>query len=1026
MKKDYHKERLFFQRAGALALALSLSPVLYAADVNPAVGPKIQNEIMQEKKITGIVYDINGDPIPGASIIVKGTTIGTTSDMDGKYTIENVPSGSTLVFSFIGMQTQEVPVSNQSQINITMSEEAIGLNEVVAIGYGVARKSDVTGASSSLKSDEFVKRPITRIEQAMQGTAPGVQVVSSSGMPGKGLNVKIRGANSIKGGTEPLYVIDGQVGGDIASLNPNDIKSMEILKDASATAIYGSRGSNGVVLITTKSGEAGKTKINFNAWWSQSSIAKHLDLMDAYDFARVVNETNISTGGSAAFNETQLQEFKQWGGTDWHKEIEQKPWTQNYDLNMSGGSEAARYRLSFNYVNQPGLIINQYYKKANLRANLDLKPYKWLDVKVNLSYLQPQSRNTDYQGDLTDPFAQANIWDPTSLVRDPETGAYIKNSTYGSNGFNPVAQAESQLEDYTATLVTGMGQLTVHLPINGLTFTTTNSYTRNNTTKQSLRDSNTDEGMVNGARATVKSQKIISWQNSNYFTYQRTFDDHSLTAILLYEQSQYEEIWHQGEARNLSTESLGYYNLGLGASQQTTSGYTADALQSYMARVYYSFKEKYMVTASWRIDGSSRLTDKYSNFPSVALGWNIAKEKFLEDSPVISGLKIRASYGLTGNQAVGAFATIPRIKVDKPYFFDGVTSSVTTPLGAPTSSSLKWEKTKQTDIGIDASFFNGRLTFTMDLYNKDITDLLYQYDSPYYMGGESYDRNMGKLNNKGIELNIGGIPLSNKDFTWSTNLTFSLNRNKVVDLEGLDNVQVNNIGSAQSGISYLKVGRPLGEFYGYKFLGTWKSSEAEEAAKFGMKPGDARYEDVNGDHAYTSDDMQRIGNATPDFTFGFSNDLKYKNFTLNLMFYGSIGQDIYSQSMAYIWGGQGQAKSPTTMEALNMWTPEHETDNPHFSNTSKNFINSSRYVYNGSFVKLKNIALNYTVPQSITKKLFVDNLELYVSAQNLFTITSYPGYDPEVNNGTNALTQGLEMGVIPNPRSYTFGIRVGF
>lgn len=1025
--KNYHLERLFFQKAGVLALALTLSPALQATDVLPSPGGlKNANEIMQENKIAGVVSDLNGDPIPGVSIIVKGTTIGTTSDMDGRYLLENVPAGSTLVFSFIGMQTQEIPVGHKTQLHVTMSEQAIGLNEVVAVGYGVARKSDVTGASSSLKTDEFVKRPITRIEQAMQGTTPGVQVVSSSGMPGKGLSVKIRGANSIKGNTEPLYVIDGQVDGKIESLNPGDIQSMEILKDASATAIYGSRGSNGVVLITTKSGEAGKTKISFNAWWSQSSIAKHLDLMNAYDFAQVVNTTNLSTGSTAAFTDTQLQEFKQWGGTDWHKEIERKPWTQNYDLNMSGGSEAARYRLSFNYINQPGLIINQYYKKANLRANLDLKPFKWLDVKVNLSYLQPETRNTDYQGDLTDPFSQANIWNPTARVRDPETGAYIKNSSYGSNGFNPVAQAASQLEDYSATDVVGMGQLTVRFPIKGLTFTTTNSYERNNTTRSALRDSNTDEGAVNGTRATVKSQKIISWQNSNYFTYQRTFDEHSLTATLLYEQSRYEETWHQGEARNLSSESLGYYNLGLGANQQTTSGYLADALQSYMARIYYAYKERYMITASWRIDGSSRLSDKYSHFPSVAVGWNIAKEKFLKDSPVISGLKIRASYGETGNQAVDRYATIPRINVDKAYYYDGSTPSIATPLGAPTSARLKWEKTKQTDVGVDVSLFNGRLTFTADWYNKDITDLLYKYDAPFYMGGGSYDRNMGKLNNRGVELSIGGLPVSNSDFSWTSYLTFSLNRNKVVGLDGLDNVQVSNIGSAQTGISYLKIGRPLGEFYGYKFLGTWKSSEAAEAAQYGMVPGDAKYEDVNGDHAYTSADMQRIGNATPDFTFGFSNDFKYKNFTLNLMFYGSIGNDIYSQTLGYIWGGQGQARTPTTVEALHMWTPGNETDHPHFSNTSKSFLNSSRYVYNGSFVKLKNIALNYKIPEAITQKFFVESLELYVSAQNLFTITSFPGYDPEVNNGTNALTQGLEMGVIPNPRTYTFGVRIGF
>lgn len=1025
MKKSYYLERLFFQRAGAVALALTLAPVMQAADLYPTSHPKSQHEVMQEKKLTGIIKDLNGEPLPGVSVIVKGTTIGTTSDFDGNYILENVPNNATLVFSFIGMQTQEMPLSNKSQINITMSEQAIGLNEVVAIGYGVARKSDVTGATSSVKADELLKRPITRVEQALQGTTPGVTVVSNSGQPGKGLSVKIRGANSITGNNEPLYVVDGNLGGSIESLNPNDIQSMEILKDASATAIYGSRGSNGVVLITTKSGEVGKTRVNFSTWFSKNSIPKHLDLMNAYDFARVVNSTNLATGGGVAFNDEQLQGFKSWNGTDWHREIEQKPWVSNYEVNVSGGTEAVRYRLSFNYLNQPGLIINQYYKKANVRANLDIKPFKWLDMKVNMSYLQPESRNNDYQGDLTDPFSQANIWDPTSRVRDPETGAFIKNSVYGSNGFNPVAQASTQLEDKSATQITGTGQLIAHLA-KGLTFTTNNSYYRSNDFNQAFRGLDTDEGSVNGSRATLWSQKFWSFQNSNFLTYTGKFGEHSLTATLLYEQQKSEAIWHRGEARNLSTNSLTYYNLGLGASQQTTSGYSSDAIQSYMARVNYSYKDRYLLTASWRIDGSSHLTKKYSNFPSIAVGWNMAQEKFLQDSPIVSGLKLRISYGETGNQSVGAYTTIPRINVDKPYFYDGTTPSVTTPLGAPVSSALKWENTKQTDIGLESSFFNGRLTFSMDLYNKDITNLLYNYESPFYMGGESYQRNMGKLNNKGLELALGGVPVSKKDFSWSSNFTISFNRNKVVDLMGLDNVQVNNIGSAQSGISYLKVGRPLGEFYGYKFLGTWKSGDATEAAKFGMKPGDARYEDVNGDHAYTSDDMQRIGNGSPQFTYGFINDLKYKQFSLSLMLYGSVGNDVYSQTMAYIWGGQGQAKSPTTTEAVHMWSPENETDNPHFSNTGKNFINSSRYVYNASFLKLKNIAFTYQLPKAFTQKFFVDNLEVYVSGQNLFTITSYPGYDPEVNNAQSALTQGLEMGVIPNPRSYTFGLRIGF
>ncbi|MDG3581059.1 SusC/RagA family TonB-linked outer membrane protein [Galbibacter pacificus] len=978
-----------------------------------------------QQTIKGVVYDENSQPIPGATVIVKGTSKGTATDFDGNYELTITEPDAVLEFSYIGYKTMELPISGQTIIDATMELDVESLKEVVVVGYGTQLKRDVTGATSTVKAEEIVKRPIVQVEQALQGTASGVVVTQNSGQPGQGMSVRIRGANSITGNNEPLYVIDGNIGGNITGLNPNDIESMEILKDASATAIYGSRGANGVVLITTKMGNSGKMQVNFNTWLSKASIPKHLDLMNAYDFATVVNTTNVSTGGSPAFTEEDLTYFQEWGGTDWHKELEQKPLIQNYDLNISGGSPEMRYRVSYNHLDQPGLIVNQYFKKDIFRTNLDLKAGERIDLKINLSALQNKGRNNSYQGDLTDPFSQANIWDPTSPVRNPETGQYIKNSTYGSTGFNPVAQANGQLEDTSSRSINGTGVL-VYRITDDLTFTTNNTYNMGSGYNQAFRGLDTDEGNTNGVRATVYSNKSWSFQNSNFLTYKKSIGVHDITLMGLYEQYKYENEWVRANSNNLSTPSLGYYNLGLGASQQTTSGYTSDALQSYMVRVNYAYKNKYLLTSSVRVDGSSHLTDKYSIFPSIALGWNISEENFLKDSEILTTLKLRASYGETGNQAVGAYSTIPRIQTGGPYFYDGVTPSVTTPLGPPVSSDLKWEITKQTDIGLDMAFFYGRLNLAVDVYNKNITDLLYNYQAPFYLGGDSYQRNLGALNNKGLDFSISGNPIDGDAFSWSTNFTMSFNRNKVKDLGGLDNIQVNNIGSAQSGTTYLKVGRPLGEFYGYKFLGTWKSSEAAEAAEYGMQPGDAKYEDVNGDNVYNTDDLMVIGNGSPDFSFGFINDLKYQNFTLSFMFQGTSGNEIYSQTMAYLWGGQGQAKTPTTQEALNMWTPENETNNPAFSNTGKNFINSSRYVYDASYIKLKNISLAYDLPKGLLDKFGLNNMQIYISGQNVFTITDYPGYDPEVNNAQNALTQGLEMGVIPNPRTYTVGFRLGF
>ncbi|HEY0175908.1 MAG TPA: SusC/RagA family TonB-linked outer membrane protein, partial [Pedobacter sp.] len=455
--------------------------------------------------------------------------------------------------------------------------------------------------------------------------------------------------------------------------------------------------------------------------------------------------------------------------------------------------------------------------------------------------------------------------------------------------------------------------------------------------------------------------------------------------------------------------------------------YWADQLTSFMGRLNYSYKDKYLLTASLRSDCSSHLTNKYSTFPSVAVAWNVAKEKFIQNGSLFSDLKLRASYGQTGNQAVNPYATIAQITSGGPaYYFDGNTPTVTTPLGAPVSNSLKWETTTSVDAGLDASFLKGRLTFTADVYHKKISNLLYNYQAPYYLGGGNYLRNIGGVENQGIEFALGGTPVRGNGINWTTNFTLSFNKNEVTDLGGLDNVVVNNIGSAQTGVAILKVGKPLGEFYGYQFLGTWKTNEAAQAALYGMKPGDSKYADLNGDHKYTGDDLTTIGNGTPKYSFGFINDVSYGDFTLSVMFQGTHGNSIYSGSIPYTLGGLGDARNATSTAILNVWTPTNQTDIPAFSNTNQNFINSSRYVYDASYIKMKNVSLSYNLPATMLSKTRLRKLEVYVSAQNVFTITNYPGYDPEVSNATNALTQGLETGVIPNPKTYTIGFRAGF
>lgn len=990
----------------------------------------------QQPTVQGRVTGEADQPLGGATVTVKGTNVHTTTDAAGHF---QVNTGNllnpVLVIQYVGYLTTEFPVKGKTFLIISLQPDSKALGDVVVVGYGVQRKRDVTGATSTVKAEEIAKRPLVRVEQALQGTTPGVTVVSNSGQPGAGLSVRIRGANSITGGNDPLYVIDGYIGGNIEAISPSDIESLEILKDASATAIYGSRGSNGVVLITTKTGKEGKTRIDFNPWFSKASIPKKLHLMNAYDFARTVNAQFATTGQPPAFSDEQLQQFKTNGGTDWQDAILRKPWIQNYQLSVSGGAPSVKYLFSFSHLVQPGLLINQYYKRSTLRANIDVKVNNRMDLKFNITTLLPKSRNTGYAGDITDPFAQAFQWDPTSPIRDA-SGAYILKSQYGSNQINPVAQASNQQDDNSSTNVTGTGVLTYRL-FKGLTFTSNNTYEIGSGFGQTVFGPQTSLGLVGADYAEIRSSKLRSFQNSNFLTYQTRLGDHALTLTALYEQHTYSSTSVNARSVNLSTYALGYYNLGLGATQKTTSGYVADALQSYMGRVNYSYKDKYLLTASIRSDGSSHLTKKYSTFPSIALGWNLAKEKFLAGSRIISDLKLRGGYGVTGNQAVGAYATIAQINSGTQgpnqtlgYYYDGSTLTIATSLGAPVSQTLKWERDAQADIGLDAAFFHGRLTFSADAYHKKITDLLYNYQAPYYLGGASYARNIGSMENRGLEFALGGTPVSSGKLKWTTNLTLSFNKNKVLSLGGLDSVVVNNVGSAQNGVAILMVGQSLGAFYGYRFLGTWKSSEAAEAAQFGMKPGDSKYVDVNGDHKYNSADLMLIGNGTPKYSFGFINDISYGNFTLSCMFQGTHGNQVYSGTFPYTFGGLGDARNATNRDALNVWTPQHETDIPTFSASSQNFINSSRYVYDASYIKLKNLSFAYRLPEHLLHKYGIRNLEIYVSGQNLFAITHYPGYDPEVTNANfgqyPAITQGLETGVIPNPKTYTLGLRAGF
>ena len=993
----------------------------------------IRSALHPNADVHGKILNENGEPLVGATVAVKGTTITALTDDHGNFHINTGEQVNPILqVSFVGYLVEEYTLRGRDNFTIKLRQDIRSLGDVVVVGYGEQRKRDVTGAISTVKAEEIAKRPITRVEQALQGTTPGVAVQSANGMPGTPLSVRIRGVNSITGSNEPLYVIDGYIGANLTSINPSDIESLEILKDASATAIYGSRASNGVVIISTKTGHDGAPRLNVGAWVQKDEMPKYLKLMDAYDFAVTVNTQIANTSPAPpAFSAAQLNSFKTNPGTDWQKAATRKPIVDNYEASISGGSPNSKYFFAFDYLNQPGILLNQYFKRASVRSNLDFKVKDKLDLKFNVVVALPFSRNTDYQGDSGDPFASAVLFDPTAPIRNPATGQLTSQSGFGSLNVSPVLQETNQLVDVNNTDVLGTSTIRYHI-LKNLSFTTSNSYETNYGWKRWLFGLGTSQTVVNGIAAGY-AQGNSTWnhtvQSSNYLTYNLNKGDHAFTVVGLYEYSEGTAQNIQAKSSNLSTYALGYYDLGVGLTQQTTSGYSSSSLQSFMGRLNYAYRDKYLLTASIRDDGSSVLTKKYSTFPAVGLGWVLSKEKFMENSRLFNLLKLRGTVGKTGNQGVDAYSSIAQINTSPTaYYFDNQTASVSTPLGTPVATNLKWETTTQTDLGLDAALLDNRLNISIDAYKKTITDLLYSFQASAYLGGGNYERNIGSIQNRGIEIGISGTPLNPKTrgLNWTTHFEISFSDNKILSLNGQDNLIVNGIGQPQANISILKVGQPLGEFNGFKFLGTWKTNEAAEAAGYGNVPGDAKYVDVNKDGHINQSDYTPIGNGIPKFTWGFINDFRYGNFMLTFMFAGQGGSQIYSQTLAYTWGQAPGVRNATTEDATRMWTAENQTDIPHFSNSTFWPTNSSRFVYSANFVKLKNLSLTYSLPQNILGRARMRSVDVYVSGQNLFTISNYPGFDPELTNATNAVLQGVETAVVPNARTYTVGCRIGF
>lgn len=1017
---------------------------------NNLVVIKEGGKVIQDVHVKGKITDASdGRAIVGATVLVKGTATGTSSDANGNYSID-APDNAVLEISSVGYTTVEIPIDGREVVNISLQSSTTGLNEVVVVGYGTQKKSDLTGSVSRIKGDEVTLLPTQRVDQALQGKAAGVMVLNTDGAPGGNTTIRIRGMNSINGGNNALVVIDGLQGGDLNSLNPNDIASVEILKDASATAIYGSQGANGVILITTKTGKLGKPVINYNFDISRSKLSKKMDLLDAADYAKNINAVRLSHNGNGInpkpiFTEDEINKFAKNGGTDWQDIIYRSATTQNHQLSISGATDKISYLISTGYLDQHGILLNTGYKRFSLRATLRADITKWARFGVNW-YGAKEKTNSALFGGSTDwpnnPIGAALRFSPTIPVFD-STGNYSRASNQYGNPtlWNPLASAvEPDINNETNS--NNLNAYLEFLITQGLTLRISGGAIISNENDQSFLNSKTFLGLQSNGSGAVFGSQSNYYQNSNILTYDRVFDKHHLTFTGVVEQKYSKSYSSTINASDFLVQQTGINDLAGANIVTTESSNNERVINSYMGRLNYIFNDRYLLTASLRADGSSVFgkNNKWGHFPSAAIAWRASQENFIKNISAISDLKLRASWGITGNQGIRPYQTLSRISSGSNYPYNG---SDATDLGFYISSAsnpdLKWESTTQVDFGIDFGLFNQRLTITADYYNKTTKDLLMPRELPSFTGLTSVIDNVGSLGNRGYEFAIEGYPLSKPNLRWQSGFNISFNKTTVLDLGDSKLIGYKSGGSGQgtnSAFMYLIVGQPFGQMRGWKYLGVWQEKDAAEAAKYGQLPGDPHYADINNDGKINKLDTTLIGNSMPKFIFGWNNQFTYKNFDLFVQVQGKQGNDIFNVARIAL-----EAPDGTSARLLNRWTPQNQnSDIPGIiddrTREDAHLINkisfppstgntTSRWVEDGSYIRLKNVTLAYNFSKSLINKISLTNLKVYVSATNLLTITKYKGFDPEVSsyNGNDAQI-GSDYNNYPQSKIFNIGINL--
>ncbi len=959
----------------------------------------------------------DGEPIPGVNVILKGTSQGVATDFDGKYSID-ASSNDVLVFSFLGFKTMEQLVGNQTNIDVVLEEDAAKLDEIVVVGYGTAKRSDLTGALTSVSSRDFEKQPLSDVSQALQGRAAGVQVTQNSGAPGGGYKIRIRGANSITGGNEPLYVIDGQFA-DINTINVNDIQSMEVLKDASSTAIYGTRGANGVILITTKSGRSGKPKFNVDVFTGISNVTQKLDLMSAAEFAEGVNYSD----GTEVFTAQEIADLRANGGEDWQKLMFQTAFFNNVQLSASGGSDAVDYYISGNYYDAGGTVVDhQKFKRLNLRTNLNAKLSE--KVKIGLNFNVGQEKGTGERANLGVGLA----FDPTTFAFD-ENGNYNFNSVLATSEVNPLVAAENNILENNRDRISINGDFNWDI-LNNLVFNTSGGIIKTEI------HNNAYQPLISNPRGRADVDNIYrtNLYNTNRLTFTPNIgENHSLKVDAIHELVIDKSNSVFITAEDFFTDLVTYKDLDAATNKVVRNRESNRDLESFLGRVNYSFLDKYLFTASFRADGSSVFQkDKWGYFPSGSLAWKVSEEDFIKNIETINNLKLRLSYGEVGNQGIDPFDTRSRAILGQAvnYAFTGTYALGVAPPNRFANPDLTWEKTKQINAGFDLGLFNSAIDLSFDYYKKNTTDLLLDIEFPPFYGATIQTINAGEVENKGFEVTLDTRILQNDAWNIKSTLSVSSNKNKVLSLNG--DVQAQAYGDVIRENTFpvnptiVELGQPISAFRGYVFEGVWQLGEEAEAAVFNAEPGDAKYRDIDGDNAITTDDLTIVGDGNPDFVWGWNWDIGYKNWNLNFLMTGSQGNDIYNLQRARLMALGAQQFHAVHGDYRDRWTPTNPSNIPAGRNGTE--ILSSQFIEDGSYISMKNIALSYNVDNGLLEKMGLDGIRLYASVENLFIITDYSGFDPEATASvSNADADvGIDYNAYPLNRSFTFGINVKF